>query len=68
MMRTLQRISPRRSARHVTGVYLDEHAKGAKTATVVVMEDQLSLAIGRDGQNARLAAKLTSWESILKPA
>src|SRR5690606_155665 len=32
-----------------------------KTATVVVPEDQLSLAIGREGQNARLAAKLTGW-------
>jgi N utilization substance protein A len=55
-------LSPAR----VTGVYLDEHAKGAKTATVVVMEDQLSLAIGRDGQNARLAAKLTSWRIDIK--
>jgi N utilization substance protein A len=40
--------------------------KGAKTATVVVPEDQLSLAIGRDGQNARLAAKLTSWRIDIK--
>src|ERR671918_341049 len=30
-------------------------------ATVIVPDDQLSLAIGRDGQNARLAAKLTGW-------
>jgi len=50
-------LSPAR----VTGVYLDEHTKGTKTATVVVPEDQLSLAIGRDGQNARLAAKLNAW-------
>ena len=55
-------LSPAR----VTGVYLNEHAKGAKTATVVVMEDQLSLAIGRDGQNARLAAKLTAWRIDIK--
>ncbi|MBN2146094.1 MAG: transcription termination/antitermination protein NusA [Anaerolineales bacterium] len=55
-------LSPAR----VTGVYLNEHAKGAKTATVVVMDDQLSLAIGRDGQNARLAAKLTSWRIDIK--
>jgi transcription termination/antitermination protein NusA len=55
-------LSPAR----VTGVYLNEHAKGAKTATVVVPEDQLSLAIGRDGQNARLAAKLTSWRIDIK--
>ena len=55
-------LSPAR----VNGVYLNEHAKGTKTATVVVMEDQLSLAIGRDGQNARLAAKLTGWRIDIK--
>lgn len=55
-------LSPAR----VTGVYLNEHAKGVKTATVVVPENELSLAIGRDGQNARLAAKLTSWRIDIK--
>ncbi len=55
-------LSPAR----VSGVYLSEQSKGAKTATVVVPEDQLSLAIGRDGQNARLAAKLTSWRIDIK--
>jgi len=35
-------------------------------ATVVVPDDQLSLAIGRDGQNARLAAKLTGWRVDIK--
>jgi transcription termination/antitermination protein NusA len=55
-------LSPAR----VAGVYLNEQSKGAKTATVVVPEDQLSLAIGRDGQNARLAAKLTSWRIDIK--
>jgi len=55
-------LSPAR----VTGVYLDENARGTKTATVVVPEDQLSLAIGRDGQNARLAAKLTAWRIDIK--
>lgn len=55
-------LSPAR----VSGVYLNDHGKGAKTATVVVPEDQLSLAIGRDGQNARLAAKLTSWRIDIK--
>lgn len=55
-------LSPAR----VTGVYLDDFTKGTKTATVVVPEDQLSLAIGRDGQNARLAAKLTSWRIDIK--
>lgn len=55
-------LSPAR----VSGVYLNEHARGTKTATVVVPEDQLSLAIGRDGQNARLAAKLTAWRIDIK--
>jgi N utilization substance protein A len=54
-------ISPAR----VTGVYLVD-AESSHTATVVVMEDQLSLAIGRDGQNARLAAKLTGWRIDIK--
>ncbi len=54
-------ISPAR----VTGVYLAD-SEGARTATVVVGEDQLSLAIGRDGQNARLAAKLTGWRIDIK--
>ncbi len=55
-------LSPSR----VAGVYLNEYIKGTKTATVVVPEDQLSLAIGRDGQNARLAAKLTGWRIDIK--
>jgi N utilization substance protein A len=55
-------LSPAR----VIGVYLDENQTGPKTATVVVPEDQLSLAIGRDGQNARLAAKLTGWRIDIK--
>jgi transcription termination/antitermination protein NusA len=55
-------ISPAR----VVGVYLSESEEIGKTATVVVPEDQLSLAIGRDGQNARLAAKLTGWRIDIK--
>jgi N utilization substance protein A len=39
-----------------------------KTATVVVPDDQLSLAIGKEGQNARLAAKLTGWRIDIKSA
>jgi N utilization substance protein A len=39
-----------------------------KTATVFVPRNQLSLAIGKDGQNARLAAKLTGWRIDIKPA
>ena len=38
--------------------------KEGKTAQVIVPDDQLSLAIGKAGQNARLAAKLTGWEKI----
>jgi N utilization substance protein A len=55
-------ISPAR----VNGVYLRESADGSRNALVVVPEDQLSLAIGRDGQNARLAAKLTGWRIDIK--
>jgi len=55
-------ISPAR----VSGVYLSEPTDSARTATVVVSEDQLSLAIGRNGQNARLAAKLTGWRIDIK--
>jgi N utilization substance protein A len=39
------------------------------TALVTVPEKQLSLAIGKDGQNARLAAKLSGWRvDVTKPA
>jgi len=55
-------ISPAR----VVGVYLHESVEGAKNALVIVPEDQLSLAIGKDGQNARLAAKLTGWRIDIK--
>ncbi len=55
-------LSPAR----VNGVYLNETSSEAKTALVVVPEDQLSLAIGRDGQNARLAARLTGWRIDIK--
>ncbi len=43
----------------VSSVETDEEAK---TATVTVVADQLSLAIGRGGQNVRLAARLTGWK------
>src|ERR1700719_457864 len=42
----------------VREVYVDDDNK---QATVIVPDDQLSLAIGREGQNARLAARLTGW-------
>lgn len=61
-----QYIAKALSPARVLGVYLNEKNTGGKTATVVVPEDQLSLAIGRDGQNARLAAKLTGWRIDIK--
>ncbi|MCJ7724434.1 MAG: transcription termination factor NusA, partial [Anaerolineales bacterium] len=63
---TISYISKAISPARVTGVYLTETSAHGKTATVVVQEDQLSLAIGRDGQNARLAAKLTGWRIDIK--
>jgi N utilization substance protein A len=45
----------------VLSVQLEEDPGEGKTASVSVPDDQLSLAIGRAGQNARLAAKLTGW-------
>ncbi|MEG1879548.1 MAG: transcription termination/antitermination protein NusA, partial [Pseudoflavonifractor sp.] len=38
-----------------------------KSCRVVVPDDQLSLAIGKEGQNARLAAKLTGYKIDIKP-
>ncbi|NIS78803.1 MAG: transcription termination/antitermination protein NusA [Anaerolineales bacterium] len=55
-------LSPAR----VSGVYLDDDLDRGRTAMVVVPEDQLSLAIGRSGVNARLAAKLTGWRIDIK--
>jgi len=55
-------LSPAR----VSGVYLDEDPERGRTALVVVPEDQLSLAIGRAGVNARLAARLTGWRIDIK--
>jgi N utilization substance protein A len=49
----------------VNSVLLDEHSP-IKTAVVVVPDRQLSLAIGKEGQNARLAAKLTGWRIDIK--
>ena len=52
-------LSPAR----VREVIVDDETK---EATVIVPDDQLSLAIGREGQNARLAAKLTGWKVDIK--
>jgi N utilization substance protein A len=43
-------------------------ADEGKVCRVIVPDDQLSLAIGKEGQNARLAAKLTGWKIDIKPA
>lgn len=55
-------LSPAR----VSGVYLEDDPDSGRTAVVIVPDDQLSLAIGREGQNARLAAKLTGWRIDIK--
>ena len=51
------------SPAQITKVILteEEGSSSAGTATVIVAEDQQSLAIGKQGQNVRLAAKLTNW-------
>lgn len=61
-----QFISKALSPARVTGVYLDDDPDHGRTAVVIVPDDQLSLAIGREGQNARLAAKLTGWRIDIK--
>ena len=59
-------ISKALSPARVGAVYLEDGGLDMRNATVVVPDDQLSLAIGRDGQNARLAAKLTHWKIDIK--
>jgi len=56
-------ISNALSPSEVVHVELNEQEA---SATVVVPERQLSLAIGKEGQNARLAAKLTAWRLDIK--
>jgi len=53
------------SPAQILGVKLDNDGG---VATVVVPDKQLSLAIGKEGQNARLAAKLTGWRIDIKSA
>jgi len=53
------------SPAHIVGVELN---KAEQVATVIVPDKQLSLAIGKEGQNARLAAKLTGWRIDIKSA
>ncbi len=52
----------------ILSVTLDPHNPGGRTASVVVLDEQLSLAIGRSGQNARLTAKLTNWRVDIQGA
>lgn len=56
-------ISNALSPAKVLDVLIEEDEK---TARVMVPENQLSLAIGKEGQNARLAAKLTGWKIDIK--
>ena len=58
-----QYIASALSPAQVLAVDVDEEAKAAK---VVVPDDQLSLAIGKEGQNARLAARLTGFKIDIK--
>lgn len=51
------------SPAHIVSVGLNEEEQAA---TVIVPDKQLSLAIGREGQNARLAAKLSGWRIDIK--
>jgi N utilization substance protein A len=60
----VQFIEDALSPAHVLSVTLNE---ADKRATVEVSEDQQSLAIGRGGQNVRLAAKLTGWSIDIRP-
>jgi N utilization substance protein A len=53
------------SPAHIVSVQLN---KQDQIATVIVPDKQLSLAIGKEGQNARLAAKLTGWRIDIKSA
>lgn len=58
-------VSNALSPARVTRVDIDEENN---YATVIVPDDQLSLAIGKEGQNARLAARLTGWHIDIKSA
>jgi N utilization substance protein A len=61
-----QFIAKALSPARVSSVFLDDNLDQGRTAIVIVPDDQLSLAIGREGQNARLAAKLTGWRIDIK--
>ena len=48
---------------YTSNVFVSEKDKACR---VIVPDNQLSLAIGKEGQNARLAAKLTGWKIDIK--
>ena len=50
----------------VEGVYINYVSEKEKMATAVVPEQQLSIAIGREGQNVRLAARVSGWKIDIK--
>src|SRR3989344_7923943 len=52
----------------ISGVKIDPLGGDKNTAVVFVAEGQLSLAIGKDGRNVRLAANLTGWKIDIKAA
>jgi len=56
-------VSSALSPAKVNRVFIDDENK---TMTVIVPDDQLSLAIGKNGQNVRLAVKLTGWNIDMK--
>jgi len=57
-----------RSALSPADVISVTRVPGQKACKVIVPDDQLSLAIGKEGQNARLAARLTGYKIDIKPA
>ena len=61
----VQFVAEALSPSDVISVQLQEDGKAC---TVIVPDDQLSLAIGKEGQNARLAARLTGYKIDIKPA
>ena len=60
---TAKYVSSALSPAKVSRVFVDEENR---TMTVIVPDDQLSLAIGKNGQNVRLAVKLTGWKIDMK--
>lgn len=64
---TAQFVEEALSPAHVVDITLEENEE-SRIAKVLVAEDQQSLAIGKGGQNVRLAAKLTGWKIDISSA